>query len=141
MRFYEVEKQIDAAPHDVWQVLTDGPGFTDWDSSIVRFEGRIVEGEKVKLYSEVSPERAFPLKVAEFDEPHRLVFTGGMPLGLFRGVRTYNLTPQNSGTRFHMREEYTGPLLPLMWRSIPDLQPSFDKFAAGLKQQAEAMGA
>jgi len=29
------------------------------------------------------------------------------------------------------------PTLPLTWRSMPDLQPSFDQFAAGLKQQAE----
>jgi hypothetical protein len=36
-----------------------------------------------------------------------------------------------------MREEYTGPLLPLIWRSMPDLQPSFDTFAAGLKAKAE----
>ena len=39
---------------------------------------------------------------------------------------------------FHMREEYTGPMLPLIWRSMPDLQPSFDEFAAGLKRRAEA---
>jgi hypothetical protein len=37
-----------------------------------------------------------------------------------------------------MREEYSGPMLPLIWRSMPDLQPSFDKFAAGLKARAEA---
>ena len=26
---------------------------------------------------------------------------------------------------FTMREEYSGPLLPLIWRSMPDLGPSF----------------
>jgi hypothetical protein len=36
-----------------------------------------------------------------------------------------------------MREEYTGPMLPLIWRSIPDLQPSFEQFARGLKARAE----
>lgn len=40
-------------------------------------------------------------------------------------------------TRFKMREEYTGPVLPTIWRSIPDLGPSFTQFANGLKQQAE----
>jgi hypothetical protein len=29
-----------------------------------------------------------------------------------------------------MREEYTGPLLPLIWRSTPDLGPSFRQFAS-----------
>jgi hypothetical protein len=61
-----------------------------------------------------------------------------MPLGLFRGVRTYTLAPVGAGTTFHMREEYTGPLLGLIWRSMPDLQPSFDRFAAGLKGRVES---
>lgn len=37
-----------------------------------------------------------------------------------------------------MREEYTGPLVSLIWRSMPDLQPSFDQFAHGLKQHVES---
>jgi hypothetical protein len=36
-----------------------------------------------------------------------------------------------------MREEYTGPLLALIWRSMPDLRPSFEQFAVGLKARAE----
>ncbi len=39
-----------------------------------------------------------------------------------------------------MREEYTGPLLPLTWRSMPDLGPSFTQFAEGLKAPAERDG-
>jgi hypothetical protein len=60
-----------------------------------------------------------------------------MPLGLFRGVRTYTLTAQGSSTVFHMREEYTGAMLGAIWKSMPDLQPSFDTFAAGLKKRVE----
>jgi hypothetical protein len=70
-----------------------------------------------------------------------MTWTGGMPLGLFKGVRTFTLTPEGSGsTTFTMREEYSGPLLPLIWRSMPDLGPSFEQFANGLKQRAESAG-
>ena len=63
----------------------------------------------------------------------------GQPLGLFKGVRTFTLTPQGGReTRFNMREEYTGPLVGMMWKSMPDLSPSFQQFASGLKRQAEA---
>jgi hypothetical protein len=56
-------------------------------------------------------------------------------------VRTFTLSPEGAGTtRFTMREEYTGPLLRLIWRSMPDLGPSFDQFAKGLKQRAEGTG-
>ena len=137
MEFYDVTKSINASPEAIWEVLTDGPGFTGWDSGIVRFEGTIASGNKVKLFSEVSPNRAFPLKVSEFSPPRTMVFKGGMPLGLFTGVRTYTLEPEADGTRFHMREEYTGPLLKMIWKSMPDLGPSFEKFALGLKTKVE----
>lgn len=138
MKFYEVSKTIDATPEAVWDVLKDGPGFTSWDSGIVKFEGTISQGSKIKLFSEVSPGRAFPLKVTTFEPPNQLTFEGGMPLGLFKGVRTYRLDPDgNGGTRFHMREEYSGPLLNMMWKSMPDLAPSFEKFATGLKARVE----
>jgi hypothetical protein len=55
-------------------------------------------------------------------------------------VRTFTLSPQGNGTRFSVREEYTGALLPMIWRSMPDLGPSFQKFATGLKQRAEHAG-
>jgi hypothetical protein len=59
-----------------------------------------------------------------------------MPLGLFTGERTYTLEPDGGGTRFTMREIYTGPMAGLIFRSIPDLTASFQQFAAGLSQQA-----
>ena len=39
-----------------------------------------------------------------------------------------------------MHERYSGPLLPLIGRSIPDLGPSFEQFAGGLKQRVERGG-
>ena len=49
------------------------------------------------------------------------------------------LTPAATGeVEFSMREEYTGLLVPLIARSIPDLQPAFDEFARDLKRAAEA---
>ena len=36
--------------------------------------------------------------------------------------------------------EYSGPLPPLIWRSMPDLGPSFGRFATGLKQRVESGG-
>jgi len=104
---------------------------------VLELEGQIAVGEKIEVLSTADPKRAYPVQVAELESPRRMVWRGGLPLGLFRGVRTFELTPEGEGTRFRMREEFTGPMLPLLWRSMPDLQPSFDQFAAGLKQQAE----
>jgi len=79
------------------------------------------------------------VKVTDFEPGRRMVWSGGMPLGLFKGVRTYTLDPVGTATtRFTMREVYSGPLLGAIWRSIPDLGPSFTQFALGLKHEAES---
>jgi hypothetical protein len=137
MEHYESTAVIDASPEAIWSVLTDAPGYADWDSGVVRVEGTIAPQEKIKVVSEANPKRAFPVKVTEFAPGERMVWSGGMPLGLFKGVRTFRLTPEAGATRFTMREEYSGPMLPLIWRSMPDLGPSFEQFANGLKARAE----
>ena len=137
MRHYESTALIEARPEAIWSVLTDAPAYADWDTGVVRVEGRIAPQEKIKVVSEANPKRAFPVTVTEFAPAERMVWSGGMPLGLFRGVRTFTLAPEDGATRFAMREEYSGPMLPLIWRSMPDLQPSFEQFARGLKARAE----
>jgi hypothetical protein len=139
MRYYEATSVIAASPEAVWSVLSDGAAWPDWDSGVDAVEGKIAMGETITIRSQAAPGRAFPVKVTLFEPPGRLRFTGGMPLGLFRGVRTYEVSPGGNGhVTFRMREEYTGPLLPLIWRSMPDLGPSFQQFATGLKQRAES---
>ena len=141
MRYYEASSVIAADADAVWAVLSNGPDWASWDSGVDGVEGSIVLGETVKIRSQAAPGRAFPVKVTAFEPPARLRFSGGMPLGLFRGVRTYELSPATGGgTTFHVREEYTGPLLGLIWRSMPDLGPSFERFARGLKMRVESGG-
>jgi hypothetical protein len=141
MRYYEATSTIAASAETVWAVLIDGAGWSSWDSGVDAVEGRIAMGETLKIRSQAAPGRAFPVTVTQFDPPARLRFSGGMPLGLFRGVRTYEVSGEAGGhVTFRMREEYTGPLLPLIWRSMPDLGPSFQRFATGLKQHVESGG-
>jgi hypothetical protein len=137
MKHFEVTSRIDAPPERVWEVLADAERWPEWDSGVIAVEGEAAPGNKVKITSEVNPKRSYPVKVSEFEPPRRMEWTGGMPLGLFTGVRTFELMPEEGGTRFRLREEFTGPLLKPIWRSMPDMQPSFEKFAAGLKAQAE----
>jgi hypothetical protein len=140
MKYYESSATIDAGPDAIWKVLTDAPGYAAWDSGVDKVEGTIAPGETIKVHSQANPGRAFPVKVTDYQAGKSMTWSGGMPLGLFKGVRTFTLAPENGGTSFHMREEYTGPLLPMIWRSMPDLGPSFEQFARGLKATVEQRG-
>jgi hypothetical protein len=141
MRYHEATSTIAASAEAVWAVLSDGASWPSWDSGVDAVDGRLAMNETVKIHSQAAPGRAFPVRVTRFDPPAHLRLSGGMPLGLFRGVRTYEVSQRaDDQVAFRMREEYSGPLLPLIWRSIPDLGPSFQRFARGLKQRVESGG-
>ena len=137
MKKIEVGKVISAAPEVVWEKLTDIGALVAGGLGIVSLTGEMRAGGSLKLVSEVAPGRAFALKVTEFVPGQRMVWTSGMPFGLFKGVRTFTLTPVPGGTELTMCEVFTGLMLPMIWKSMPDLTPSFQKFATGLKQLAE----
>ena len=138
---FQATAQIAASAKSIWAILTDIDRWPEWNTTIDKIAGSISSGGRVTVHAKASPGRAFPLQVTEFDPPRRMVWTGGMPLGLFKGQRTYTLTPKGDNvTEFSMREEFSGLMAPLITRSIPDLQPSFDEFAACLKARAENVG-
>lgn len=139
MTRYAVTRSIEAAPESIWALLTDAGNYPEWNPSVIGIEGKIAPGETIRLTSTVNPKRAFKLKVDTFTPPRSMVWADGMPLGLFKGVRTYTLTPRDNGTtEFAMEEVFSGLLEPLISKSIPDLSESFEQFADGLKSAAEA---
>jgi hypothetical protein len=140
MKTYQATTNIKAPAEKIWQILTDGPRYPEWDPWAIRIEGNIAAGEKVTAYSKLSPNRAFPVKVTTFEPGRKMVWSGGMPLGLFKGIREFILSPKGDGTiDFTVREEFSGPLLALMGRSLPDMTQPFQDFVNGLKTRAEGV--
>lgn len=85
MKHYEAGSTIRATPEVILEILTDGPSYAAWDNGVVRVEGRIVPGETIKVVSEANPDRTFPVKVSGWRPGQSMEWSGGMPLGLFRG--------------------------------------------------------
>jgi hypothetical protein len=57
---------------------------------------------------------------------------------MFKGVRTFKLSAQPDGsTDFVMEERFSGLMLPLVGRSLPDFKPIFERYASDLKNEAE----
>jgi hypothetical protein len=139
MKTFEASICIRATSDAIWQILTDASRYTTWNKTVDKVEGRIAPGEKIKVHAKISPGRSFPLKITEFVPGKKMIWASGMPLGLFKGERIFTLTERSDGAvEFRMRESFSGLLSPLIERSIPDLQPAFDEFAADLKKRAEA---
>lgn len=137
MPHYEIRTTIAAPPADIWPILTDANRLADGSFGILSIDGRIAEGETIRLRSEADPKRSFAITVSKVEPHSEMVWESGMPFGLFRGRRVFSLTPKADGTEFHMREDYSGVLAGLMFKAIPDLNPSFATFADGLKKGVE----
>ena len=134
---FEAKRNIQAAPEKIWSILTDTNTLQTKGFGILKIEGQIALGNKIKVWSEASPKRAFPLRISTLHQPELMVWEGGMPFGLFKGVRKYELSATRGGCQFVMREDYSGALLGMIGKSIPDLQPSFEKFCDALKRLSE----
>lgn len=104
---YRVSRRVDAAPERVWSALLDVGHWPDWDTGVAKVEGGpAVDGARLKVFSDVSPGRSIPVRVALDDDRRVMRWTGGMPLGP-------------------------------MSKWMPDLQPSLEKFADGIKTHCE----
>lgn len=137
MKIYNASIKIQAPAEKIWKLLTDASGYPAWDLSMDHIEGKLALGETVKFFTKLSAQ-AFPVKVTAFEPNRKLVLTGGMPLGLFKSERTHMLTPNKDGSvTFHTEEIFSGLLLPVFGKNIPDLTDNFKSFAAALKKQAE----
>ncbi len=139
MLHFETTTTIAAPAERVWATLVQTEAWPSWGAGIERVDGRLGPDERLTLHvAEAS--RPFKLEVSDWQPQRRIELKGGMPLGLFVGTRTYRLDDGASGpgqTVFTMTEAFTGPLSGLIGRTIPDLQPSFDAFAAGLRAASE----
>jgi hypothetical protein len=133
---YGVEVNILAEASRVWSLLTDAGGFPRWNSTVSGIEGRILEGERLRLRVP-GTDRTFTPTVSDVVPEKRMTWTGGFA-PMFKGVRTFRLDARTDGsTDFSMDERFSGLMLPLVKRSMPDLGPVFERFASDLKRAAE----
>ena len=133
---YSIGINIKATADKVWAIMTNAADFPRWNSTVKSIEGRIASGETIKLVAVISPTRTFNLNIIEFIPEKRMVWSDGN--AMFKGVRTYTVTPKPDGsTDFTMSEEYTGLMLPMIAGSLPDFTSTFEQYASDLKKEAE----
>lgn len=139
MSSFNTQIEINAKAEVVWKILTDISSWPEWNKTIDDIQGSIMPGGKVTVHTKANPGKSFPLKVSKIIPNQAMVWTGGMPFGLFTGKRIFTITAAgDNSVEFAMTEQFTGLMAPLITRSIPDLQPSFDEFAQCLKEIAES---
>ena len=93
---------------------------------------------KVRLRLHVpGTSRTFTPKVSGVEPARRMVWSDGVAL-LFRGMRTFVLTPRsNTSTDFMMEERFSAAMFALTRSLLPDFRPIFETYANDLRREAE----
>jgi hypothetical protein len=131
-----VEVSIQSQPGGIWTLLTDARSFPRWNSTVTAIDGDIRDGQRIRIHAP-GTDRTFTPTISIAAPNARMTWTGGVA-PLFKGVRTFELTPEPGGsTRFVMQERFSGLMMPFVGRSLPDFGPVFARYASDLKREAE----
>ena len=131
---------INAAPEKIWAIITDAPSHPSFDPNCIRIQGGKAQADVwLRIYDTQGPERGYLMRVTSFSPPRVMVWSAGSRFGLLRRIRTFSIEERSrTSCRFTLKEEFTGPMLRLARRSIPDMTEAFEGFCRGLKELAEA---
>ena len=100
---------IPATPAEVWVVLTDGPGYKEWNPVLVPVEGQLKQGQTLRymMTDNTGKQSEVKSEVIEMINEKKLNQFGGM-----RGILTFDhqwlLEPVDGVTKVIQHEEYRG---------------------------------
>lgn len=103
------EITIPANPQTVWSVLSDGPGYKQWNPVLVPIKGEFRQGETL-TYLMIQPDgkkSQVQAKVIEIVKARKLNQFGGIR-GILTFDHTWLLEPVPEGTKVIQHEEYRG---------------------------------
>ncbi len=130
---------INASSDIVFNIIARADNYMLFDSSCLKIEGEIGLGKTIKIYSKLRPERAFKVRVTKLLNNQLIVWETGLPFNLFKGVRTLSVLAKDDQTsEFNIEEKFSGYLLKLFKKNIPDMTENFDNFAKSLKKHVES---
>lgn len=131
------ETHIPAKPEQVWNILTDGEHYSEWNPFIIDMQGSIEKGSQLKNTMEPSPgnQRVFKPRILEAKPNEELRWIGrvGLP-GVFDGEHYFLLETEADGTRFIHGEKFSG--FALWFMDTDKFADNFEAMNAALSERA-----
>jgi len=132
---------IHVAPRVVFDVLTDFAAYPEWCPFFARVRGRASVGSPLEFDVAGEKPRTMRAKLVELVPARRVAWSGGLPLGLFRGVHSFDIEPGPGGSTVHDIEQFQGPIAALMLSEarLAQQREGFIAFDAALKHRCEQL--
>jgi len=143
MKELKTEIDINGTADQVWEVLTDFSSFPEWNPFIKKIEGEFKIGAKLKVYMEPPGGKGMTFKpVVKILKPKAEFWWLGSLLmpGIFDGEHIFQLEKiDNNKTKFIHRENFSGLLIPLFWKSLnSNTRQGFEEMNKALKEKVES---
>ncbi|WP_152041917.1 SRPBCC domain-containing protein [Salinigranum salinum] len=139
-REIHTEREIDAPPERVWEVLTDFAAYGAWNPQITAVEGVAVEGADVDLtVQHRGRERSITATITAVEPARRLEWVAslGGPW-LYEGRHTFELRAHDGDrTEFVNREHVSGITAPLIVR--PGSDEAYEAMNRALAERVRAL--
>lgn len=142
MKTLHTDIEIRASAEVIWNILTDFARYPQWNPFIKSIEGQVQKGEKLRVVIQPPGGKAMTFT------PTLLVVHPGRELrwrgrlfipGLFDGEHSFQIEPTgNTACRFVHKEEFSGLLVPLLWKSLDTTtRQGFQAMNEALKKRSE----
>jgi len=143
-RSVRAEIEIEAPIDRVWKILTDLPGYADWNPFTARVESSLQVGDPIVLYPRLVGKRAYRwTERVSRNQPYALCWDLTMGASfLLTAERCQTLTALGADRTHYVTEDrFQGLLTPLVMATFGGaMQRGFEDCAAGLKERAERDG-
>ncbi len=142
MRELYTDIEISSTPENVWPVLMNIDRWHEWNPFIPEISGDISLGSKLRIRMEAPGAKAmsFSSEISRLQKDRDFAWKGKLPIpGAFRGEHIFELRPlADSRTRFVHREEFTGWMLPFLWRYLnTSAKAGFQLMNEAIKKEIE----
>lgn len=146
MREIRTEIEIDAAPADVWTVLTAFDAFPEWNPFVRSIQGDLVEGETLEVDLVTPSGRGMTMRptVTSVADGRSFAWLGHVVVpGVFDGHHHFEIEPRPEGRcALVHREAFGGVLAGLVLRFIAaDTKAGFLAMNEALQERVEASAA
>lgn len=133
---------IDAAPAQVWDVLSDTSSYPQWNPFLVSMKGELLEGKKLRnrMRTTAGSEISFSPTVLRVENNRELRWLGRMVMPrIFDGEHYFILEDRGGFTRLIHGERFRGILLWFM--DVQQFKSNFEELNEALKRRVEALSA
>jgi hypothetical protein len=131
---------INRPPADVWNVVSNGRGYSDWNPFITRVDGDFREGETIRIVLGIGPDSmVFEPIVLVVQREQDLCWRGTVGIrGVFDGTHCIHLSAVAGGTHLEQTEYFSGLLVGRLTKDVlKETQRNFQAMNAALKHRVE----